>query len=138
MLPDVLKKNFLDGGIFDDFMNYHFDLGKTSNLMKTDIKELDKSYELAIDLPGFKKDEIKAELNKGYLTVSAANSVEDEEKDKEGNYIRKERYSGSCKRSFYLGEDIKENDISASYDNGILKIEIPKKEEKEKEKNKKY
>ena len=105
-------------------------------MMKTDIRETDGSYELDIDLPGFKKDEIKAELNNGYLTVSAAKGLDKEEKNKNGEYIRRERYTGSMSRSFYVGDHLKEEDIKAKYEDGILKISVPKKDVKELEQNK--
>ena len=96
--------------------------------MKTDVKETDKAYELDIDLPGFDKDNVQIELNEGYLTVNANTNSETEDKDEDGTYLRKERFVGSCRRSFYVGDDISENDISAKFDNGILKINVPKKE----------
>ena len=100
--------------------------GKNADrLMKTDIRETDKGYELAIDLPGFKKEEISAELKDGYLTVSASKSHKEEEK-KEGHLIRQERSSGSCARTFYVGEGVKQADCKASYENGILTVSIPK------------
>ena len=102
-----------------------------ANLMKTDIKELDNGYELEIDLPGFKKDEVKAELNNGYLTVSAAKGLDEEQDDKKtGRYIRRERYAGSMSRSFYVGENMKEEDIHAKYENGILTLDVPKEQKK--------
>ena len=97
-----------------------------SRLMKTDIKETDGSYELDIDLPGFKKDEITAELNEGYLTVSAAKGLDKDEKDKKGHYIRQERYSGAMSRTFYVGDNVKEEDIKAKFENGILSLSVPK------------
>lgn len=100
----------------------------TAALMKTDVKETDKAYELDIDLPGFDKDNVQIELNEGYLTVNANTNSETEDKDEDGTYLRKERFVGSCRRSFYVGDDISENDISAKFDNGILKINVPKKE----------
>ena len=100
------------------------------NLMKTDIKEMDNGYELIIDLPGFKKDEISIELENGYLTVSAAKGLDKDEEDKKGKYIRKERYAGAMQRSFYVGEDILDTDIHARFENGILKLDVPKKEAK--------
>ena len=104
--------------------------GKHSkNLMKTDVKETDNGYELDIDLPGFKKDEITAHLEDGYLTVSAAKGVDKDEKDKEGRYIRRERYSGSMTRSFYVGNAVTEQDIKAKYEDGILSLSIPKKDQ---------
>ena len=107
--------------------------------MKTDIKELDNGYELEIDLPGFKKDEIKAELNNGYLTVSAAKGLDEDKEDKKtGKYIRRERYAGACQRSYYVGEDITEEYIKASFEHGILTLFVPKKEAKPAEEEKKY
>lgn len=101
------------------------------NLMKTDIKELDNGYELEIDLPGFKKEEIHASLENGYLTISAAKGLDKDEQDKEtGHYIRRERYAGSCERSFYVGEEVAQEDIKAEFKHGILKLFVPKKEAK--------
>ncbi len=101
------------------------------NVMKTDVKETDNSYEVDIDLPGFKKDEIEAKLENGYLTISAAKGLDKEEKDeKDGKYIRKERYSGAMSRSFYVGDELKQEDIKAKYEDGILKLSVPKKEQK--------
>ncbi len=98
--------------------------------MKTDVKETETGYELDIDLPGFKKDEISAHLEDGYLTVSAAKGVDKDEKDNEGRYIRRERYSGSMTRSFYVGNAVTEEDIKAKYEDGILSLSIPKKDPK--------
>ena len=98
-----------------------------SRVMKTDIKETEGSYELDIDLPGFKKDEISAELKDGYLTVSAAKGLDKDEEDKKGNYIRRERYAGSTSRSFYVGNGVKNEDVHAKFENGVLRLSIPKK-----------
>ena len=128
LLPTIFGEN-----LFDDFMDDNFErnffgsrnplYGKHSkNLMKTDVKETDNGYELDIDLPGFKKDEITAHLEDGYLTVSAAKGVDKDEKDKEGRYIRRERYSGSMTRSFYVGNAVTEQDIKAKYEDGILSL----------------
>ncbi len=128
----LARRNFFNG-----FMSDPFDFGffgteptpkSTAALMKTDVKETDKAYELDIDLPGFDKDNVQIELNEGYLTVNANTNSETEDKDEDGTYLRKERFVGSCRRSFYVGDDISENDISAKFDNGILKINVPKKE----------
>ena len=101
------------------------------NLMKTDIKEMDKGYELIIDLPGFKKDEIKVSLDNGYLSITAAKGLDKDEQEKDtGKYIRRERYTGSCERSFYVGEDMTEEDIKGEFKHGILKLFVPKKEAK--------
>lgn len=136
MLPTIFGEN-----LFDDFMDDAFErnffggrnplYGKHSkNLMKTDVKETKTGYELDIDLPGFKKDEISAHLEDGYLTVSAAKGVDKDEKDNEGRYIRRERYSGSMTRSFYVGNAVTEEDIKAKYEDGILSLSIPKKDPK--------
>lgn len=136
MLPTIFGEN-----LFDDFMDDAFErnffggrnplYGKHSkNLMKTDVKETETGYELDIDLPGFKKDEISAHLEDGYLTVSAAKGVDKDEKDNEGRYIRRERYSGSMTRSFYVGSTVTEEDIKAKYEDGILSLSIPKKDPK--------
>ena len=99
--------------------------------MKTDVKEMDNGYEVMIDLPGFKKDEVKASLENGYLTISAAKGLDKDEKEKDsGRYIRRERYAGACSRSFYVGEDVRQEDIKAEFKHGILKLFVPKKEAK--------
>ena len=99
--------------------------------MRTDVKENKTGYELEIELPGVKKEDVKAELKDGYLTVTASTDSKEEKQD--GKYIRKERYSGTTSRSFYVGEDITEEDIKAKFENGILKVLVPKKEEQPKE-----
>ena len=106
--------------------------------MKTDVKETENAYEIDIDLPGFKKDEIQMELQDGVLTVSAANGLDKDEEDKKGNYIRKERYAGSMSRSFYVGKDITEKDIHGKYENGILMLDITKKAPEKKVEEKKF
>ena len=100
------------------------------NIMKTDIREHDEGYELDIDLPGFKKDEINVELENGYLTISAAKGLDKDGQDKKGKYIRKERYAGAMQRSFYVGDAVTEEDIKAKFEDGILKLSIPKKDAK--------
>ena len=101
------------------------------NMMKTDIKELEGGYELEMDLPGFKKDEIKASLENGYLTITAEKGLEKDQKEEEGKkYICRERYSGSCQRTFYVGDEIEQDDIKASFKHGILRLDIPKKQPK--------
>ena len=109
---------------------------RAKNIMNTDIKESDSEYEMTIDLPGFKKDEVSVTLENGYLTISAAKGVgkdeaENEEEHKKGKYIRHERYSGSCQRSFYVGDALTVEDIKANFKHGILSLTIPKKEHKE-------
>ena len=98
------------------------------NLMKTDVKELDHGYLLDVELPGFKKDEIEIQLQDGYLTISANKQIEKEEKKEKGRYIRQERYGGQCSRSFYVG-DIRPEDIQAKYEDGVLRVQIPREEE---------
>ena len=134
-MPSIFGENLFD----DDWMNFPFDrdfwgkknplYGKNAkNMMKTDIREHDNGYEVDVDLPGFKKDEISLELENGYLTVSAAKGLDKDEKDKKGKYIRRERYAGAMQRSFYVGDTLTQEDIKAKYDNGILSISIPKKD----------
>ena len=133
MMPSVFGRD-----IFDDFMDgFAFpDVSKelygkhAKNVMKTDVRELDNGYEIIVDLPGFKKDEIEVQLEDGYLTISAAKGLDKDETDKKGNYIRKERYSGSMSRSFYVGDVISEDDIHGKFENGILQLDVPKKEVK--------
>ena len=138
LVPSIFSDNF-----FDDFFEFPFidDRAEKSaerklyghhaaNLMKTDIKEFDDKYEVEIDLPGFKKDELHLELNDGYLTISAEKGLDKDEKDKNDKYIRRERYAGSMSRSFYVGENMKEEDIHAKYENGILTLDVPKEQKK--------
>lgn len=98
---------------------------KARNMMKTDVRETGDSYELDIDLPGFTKDEVNVKLNDGYLTISASKGLDKDDKDKKGNYIRRERYAGAMQRSFYVG-DIKGDDVHAKFENGILSLTVPK------------
>lgn len=114
---------------------------RAKNVMNTDIRESDSDYEMTIDLPGFKKEEIQVALENGYLTISAAKGFENdkeenEEEKKKGKYIRQERYSGSCQRSFYVGEALEVSDINAKFEHGILRLIIPKKDQKEVASNK--
>ena len=122
-MPSIFGEN-----LFDDWMSFPFRNFNTNSLMKTDIRETDGSFELDIDMPGFNKEDLKAELKEGYLTISASTNKDNGEKDENGKYIRRERYVGSCSRSFYVGEEIKQDDIKAKFENGILKISVPKKE----------
>ena len=107
------------------------------SLMRTDIKVTDAGFELTIDLPGFKKDDVQAELKDGYLTIAAQTQSESEDKDEKGTYVRKERFSGKCSRTFYVGDDIEEDDIRAKFEDGVLKIAVPKKQEQPKLEEKK-
>ncbi len=126
LLPGLTTFNNLFDDMFDDsfFRSYN-------SYMKTDIKEVDNQYVLDIEMPGFNKKDISVELNDGYLTISGNKSTNNDEKDTKGNIIRQERYSGSYSRSFYVGDNIKKEDIKANYDNGELKIYLPKTTTKE-------
>ena len=134
MLPSIFSENLFDDmfntfGMFPDIDRTLY--GKHArNLMKTDVRETESTYELDVDLPGFKKDEISVDLKDGYLTIRAAKGLDKDEKDKKGRYIRQERYAGACSRSFYVG-DVESKDISAKYEDGILKLTLPKVEKKE-------
>ena len=134
-MPSILKKGFMDN-VFDD--DFFMDFKNEKAIGKTDIKELKDNYLLEVELPGFTKEDIKAEVNNGYLIIEATHNENKDEKDKEGKYIRKERYSGHCTRSFYVGENLKEEDIKGKFENGILKLEVPKKVAEEKVEEKKY
>lgn len=131
-MRDIIRNDFWEEAFGDLFRP----IEKKSFGMKTDIKENDKQFELDIDVPGFKKDEINVELRDGYLTISATKSKKDEEKDEKGaNYVRRERYS-SVSRSYFVGDKIAEEDIKAKYDNGVLTITIPKEEPKKPQEHK--
>ena len=132
-MPSIFGEN-----LFDDLMDFPFGGKKINTMMKTDIRDTDSTYELDIDMPGFKKEDIKAQLKDGYLTISASTSANNDEQDKDGRYIRRERYAGSCSRSFYVGEGVKEEEIRAKFENGILKLSIPKVENKPQVEEKKY
>lgn len=132
MIPRRNNFDLLEDVFGDPFFAHH-----ESKVMKTDIKEKEDKYLIDIDLPGYEKENIKMSIENGYLTVSAQTSSNTEEKE-EGKFVRKERYSGSCERSFYVGEELNREDIKANFKNGILKIEIPKKEEEKKLPEKQY
>ena len=145
LMPSIFGENLFD----DDWMDFPFKdefwgkknplYGKhAQNMVKTDIRETDGSYELDVDLPGFKKDEIQMELNDGVLTISAAKGLDKDEEDKKGNYIRKERYAGSMSRSFYVGKHVTVEDVHPKYENGILSFSVPKEEAKPVEEKKNY
>ena len=147
LMPSIFSNNSL----FDDFFNDSWfddrdfkDVEKklyghrAKNVMNTDVKENENGYELTMDLPGFTKDEVSAQLENGYLTISASKGLDKDEKEKDtGKYIRRERYAGACQRSFYVGDAVSGEDIKASFKHGILKLQIPKKEAKKVE-NKNY
>ena len=134
----MLMSGIFGENLFDDWMGFPMRelanvdkrlYGKNaSHIMKTDVKETDGTYELEVDLPGFKKDEINVKLEDGYMTISAAKGLDTEKKDKHGKIIRQERYEGAMQRSFYVGEGVKTEDVKAKYEDGVLKLDIPKKE----------
>jgi len=142
LLPSIFGEN-----LFDDWMDFPEIRGfgdidrklygkHASHVMKTDVKEHDNGYEVVIDLPGFKKEELQITLENGYLSVSASKGLDKDEKDKKGKVIRQERYAGSMQRSFYVGDAVTQEDIRAKYEDGVLKLEIPKKEVKKLPENK--
>lgn len=152
MTPSIFRENLFDN-FFNDFFGFPVfddkDMQKaqrklyghhSTNMMKTDVQEHDDHYEVDIDLPGFKKEEISVELKDGYLAISATKGFDKEETEKEtGKFVRRERYAGSMSRSFYVGEDVKQEEIHAKYESGVLKLSIPKmEEEKPKVEEKKY
>ena len=136
-LPAVFGENMMD--LFDDFDRDFFRgfghperalYGKNAaRMMKTDVKETDEGYELAVDLPGMKKDDITLELQNGYLTISTQKNLENKE-EKQGKLLRQERYTGTMQRSFYVGDNLTEEDVQAKYEDGVLTVKLPKKEAK--------
>lgn len=133
MMPSIFGED-----LFNDWMDFSFPdidrklYGKRAgHVMSTDIREHEDSYELSVDLPGFKKDEVSAELKEGYLIISAAKGLDKDEKDEKGKYIRRERYAGNMSRSFYVGEGITEQDIHGKFEDGILTLSIPKQDKKQ-------
>ena len=141
MLPSIFGEN-----LFDDFFSDPFGMmipqgrdplyGKhAKNLMKTDVRETEGTYELDVALPGFTKDEVNVELKNGYLTIQAAKGLDKDQSDKKGKYIRQERYAGACSRTFYVGEEVEPEDVTAKFENGILQLSIPKAAKKQLSKN---
>ena len=138
MMPSIFGEDLFDEFFDDDFPMIPMRsirnplYGKNAkNLMKTDVRETDNTYELDIDLPGFKKDEVQLDLKDGYLTISAAKGLDKDQEDKKGKYIRQERYAGACSRSFFVGEGIEPRDVSAKFEDGILRVSLPKQVKKE-------
>ena len=138
MMPAIFRENLFDDFFNDDFPTFPVLSGRdplygkhAKNLIKTDVRETENSYELDIDLPGFKKNEINVELKDGYLSISASKGLDKEQKDNEGKYIRQERYVGSCSRSFYVGDNMDAKDVSAKFEDGILKLSLSKPAPKE-------
>jgi len=130
-LPSIFGEDLMDG-FMDDFDRSFFRSpatgAKSNQVMRTDVKETENGYQLDVELPGYKKEDLKLDLQDGYLNIRAVKNTDNEEKDKEGKVIRRERYSGSMSRSFYVGDQITEEDVQARFEDGILKLEIPKKE----------
>lgn len=133
MVPRILRRIFSDDA-FDEILLKDFKRKNLAdyNLMSADIKEKKDSYLLEIELPGFKKEDIRAEIANGYLIIRTTHEDKKEDIDTDEKYIRRERYSGHCMRSFYIGENITQEEIKAKFENGLLKLEIPKKESQEK------
>ena len=135
MLPSVFTENLFDE-MFDDMFNNMMPMvagrrnplyGKHSkNLMKTAVRETESAYEMDVDLPGFKKEEVQVQLENGYLTISASKGLDRENEEKKGRYIRQERYMGQCSRSFYVGDSVRPEDVSAKFEDGILRVTLPK------------
>ena len=138
MLPSIFGENLFDDFFHDDFSMFPVLADRNplygkhaKNLMKTDVRETENTYELDIDLPGFKKDEITVDLKNGYLTIGASKGLDKDQTDSNGKYLRRERYAGVCSRSFYVGENVRPEDISAKYEDGILKLSVPKADHRE-------
>ena len=137
-MPSIFGENLFDDFFDDDFAMFHEHGGRdplygkhAKNLMKTDVRETEDSYELDIDLPGFHKDEVHLSLENGYLNIAAAKGLDKDEKDKKtGKLIRQERYAGACSRSFFVGETVEPEEVSAKFEDGILRVSLPKKAEK--------
>lgn len=139
-MPSLFGENLMDD-FFDDSSWLPYESGynkSTANLMRTDIRENAQNYEMKVDLPGFKKEDLKLQLKDGYLNISASHNENKDEKDKSGKVVRQERYTGSMQRSFYVGEDVKQADINAKFENGVLTLTIPKVEPKKEVPEEKY
>lgn len=124
-MPSIFHDNFMDD-VFDSMFSFPFDYRKAAGQMSTDISDCGDSYQLEIELPGFSKEDVKAELKDGYLTIEA--SKDETKENKDDQFIKRERYTGKCSRSFYVGDQVAKEDIQAKFDNGILELRIPKKE----------
>ena len=139
----MLMPSIFGEDLFDDWMRLPVEREtnrgyRTTELMKTAIKDVDGNYELSMDLPGFKKEDVKIQLKNGYLNIQATREEKKDEKDDKGKYVRRERYTGTCNRSFYVGSSIKHEDIHAKYENGILYVTFPKEETKKEAEEKKF
>lgn len=130
LAPSIFENSFMND-FFEDMFRTPFDMMRNVQIpgMKADVQEFDDKYQMDIELPGFTREEIHADLENGYLTIQAEHSENKEEKnEKDGTYIRRERYSGKYQRSFYVGDEMTQEDIKANFRDGVLKLEIPKKE----------
>lgn len=139
LMPSIFSNDFMDD-FFDvpSFRTAHTYAAPAQNLMNTDILETETGYEISMNLPGFKKEDVTGEVKDGYLVIKATSKTSNEEKDASGKYIRKERFEGSCSRSFYVGDAVTQDDIKARFEDGVLKVSIPKMEEKPKVEDKKF
>ena len=143
LMPSIFGENLFDD-LFDDFYRPavrrtpHRASAPVNTVMKTDVKETENAFELDIDLPGYKKEDVQAQLKDGYMTITASTKKANDEKGEDGRYIRRERFTGTCSRSFYVGEHITEDDIKARFEDGILKVTVPKKEAKPEVEEHKY
>ena len=141
LVPSIFGEDLFDS-FFEDFARPTRNVARynapAANVMRTDVKETETGYELDVDLPGYKKENVQVELKDGCLTVTAKTAQSKDETDENGRYIRRERYSGTCSRAFYVGEDIEQNDIKAKFEDGILKLSVPKKEAKPKVEENRY
>ena len=127
LMPSIFRENLLDDFFGYPFRGQSYDSGM-NEMMKTDVRDMGDTYEMSMSLPGVKKEDIRAEIKDGYLTVSTSSNTEKDEKDGQGKYIRRERYLGSCSRSFYVGREVTQEDIKAKFTDGILTLVIPRKE----------
>ncbi len=140
LMPSLFRDDLFDT-FFDDFTRAgrkFLPTNSSNAVMKTDVKEHEGGYELNIELPGYQKENVQAQLKDGTLTITASRNTENEEKDEKGKFIRRERYYGNCTRSFYVGDEVEQEDIKARFENGVLIIDIPKKEAKPKIEENKY
>jgi HSP20 family protein len=133
MLMPVMRNSFFEDFLKDFPMGFapaanNHERNQAGSVMKTDIKEDENGFDIVMDLPGFKKENVKAQIRDGYLVIQAETRTDNEEKDDKGKYLRRERYYGNCQRSFYVGDEITEEDIKARFEDGVLNINIPKKE----------
>lgn len=138
LLPSLFNDNFVDS-VFDDMFSFpSFFNVPSSRWMNTNVKDMGNEYQLEIELPGYDKNDIHAQLNNGYLTINADKQTAQDVKDEDGKYIRRERYSGKCQRSFYVGDNLKEDDFKAAFKDGILTLTFPKDKNENKIEDKKF